>query len=111
MGFNALRSQVATRMPHIDNRDKQRRFVPVEPIKKAAKHPNLTSRVKQAKSSVSPRDQLEKIIGSTTLCLLLPLFASTAAAQVEHSFSDENNTASAANGAFYGFNSHKTLCQ
>ena len=37
---------------------------------------------------------MEKIIGSTTLCLLLSLFASTAVAQVEYSFSDENNIAS-----------------
>ena len=37
---------------------------------------------------------MEKIIGSTTLCMLLSLFASTAVAQVEYSFSDENNIAS-----------------
>ena len=37
---------------------------------------------------------MEKIIGSTTLCLLLSLFASTAVAQVEYSFSDENKIAS-----------------
>ena len=37
---------------------------------------------------------MENVIGSTTLCLLLSLFASTAVAQVEYSFSDENNIAS-----------------
>ena len=37
---------------------------------------------------------MAKITGLTTFCLLLSLLASTAAAQVEYSFSDENNIAS-----------------